>query len=1028
MSEEILKALMQLFAIISKQDTGANVSHRLFVELFLKNQLSKNKVTEYLELYDSFLVEKESKRKEELPSEETEKPKLTSVLDSVKTLAICKKINKTLVQKQKAVVFIRLLELLKSRNEFTPQRLAIIDTVSTVFNISEEERKLMSHFIVSDDPYSQENEDLLVIDDKQIVTLNYITGTHHLHAHGLDGNISVAKIQSVNLYFLRYNGDSEVFLNGLPIQQNTIYILAPGSTLRMPRGTSYYSEIANTFVTKTDYTQLTFQCKELEFTFPNGKVALNNINLEEKSGTLVSIMGASGAGKTTLLNVLCGLEKPSKGAVLINGKNIFNDKKDVEGLVGYISQDDLLFEELSVYKNLYYNAELCFKDKSPEQLEKQVSQTLYSLGLYEIRDVIVGSPLNKKISGGQRKRLNIALELIREPAILFVDEPTSGLSSRDSENVMDLLKELSQRGKLIFVVIHQPSSDIYKMFDKLFLLDVGGLPIYYGNPVEGVMYFKKITNQLNSDIGECDSCGNVNPELIFNLIESKEVDEYGENTENRKYLPADWNELYLKNTIVTFQEKAFSTIEILSSIPKRAKQFAVFTKRDVFSKLANTQYILINLLEAPLLAFILSFIIRYTAKTKDAKYMFRDNDNIPAYIFMSIIVMLFIGLTVSAEEIFKDRKILKRERFLNLSPMAYFLSKIVILFTISAIQSLLFTVVGNSIIELKGMYFSFWLMLFTVSCCSNLIGLNISNAFNSAVTIYIIIPLLIIPQMILGGAMFTFDKLNSYIGGGTGVPPIASVMPSRWGYEGLMVEQFRNNNYEQPFFELDKKISQLNNKMTYYIPELTQVNTDALKLFGKGTDEEHVALREKLSILQLELNNEAKLNPTVVMKGLNDIDQFNYTPDTYELINLHFSRLNTLYNQQFNELDKERNLQVSSFVDSPEGQERFLRIKNSYSNEYLEDVIKKGYIKNKYILEDGRLVQQIDAIFIDPPKQYISTKTHFFTPYKYLFGTQVSTFVFNILVIWMVSVILFITLYFELLKKLLNSLTKSSSF
>lgn len=105
--------------------------------------------------------------------------------------------------------------------------------------------------------------------------------------------------------------------------------------------------------------------------------------------------------------------------------------------------------------------------------------------------------MHKTISGGQRKRLNIGLELLREPTILFVDEPTSGLSSRDSENIMDLLKELALRGKMIFVVIHQPSSDIFKMFDTLIILDVGGFQIYYGNPTESVNYFQNIINAAN---------------------------------------------------------------------------------------------------------------------------------------------------------------------------------------------------------------------------------------------------------------------------------------------------------------------------------------------------------------------------------------------------------------------------------------------------------------------------------------------------------------------------------------------------
>jgi hypothetical protein len=198
----------------------------------------------------------------------------------------------------------------------------------------------------------------------------------------------------------------------------------------------------------------------------------------------------------------------------------------------------------------------------------------------------------------------------------------------------------------------------------------------------------------------------------------------------------------------------------------------IFTKRDVLSKLANKQYLTINLLEAPLLAFILAFIIKYTARPEKG-YLFRENDNIPAFIFMSIIVLLFIGLTVSAEEIFKDKRILKRESFLNLSKSSYLFSKITILFTLSAIQAVLFVAIGNTLISINGMYFEYWLVLFSVACFANILGLNISATFNSAVTIYILIPLLVIPQMILGGAMFNFLKLNNTIGGGADVPAIA---------------------------------------------------------------------------------------------------------------------------------------------------------------------------------------------------------------------------------------------------------------
>ncbi|MDI9340806.1 MAG: ATP-binding cassette domain-containing protein [Sediminibacterium sp.] len=1016
MSEEILKALMQLFAIISKQDTGYSDIQRQFVSSFLRNQVNTEKVEQYLLLYDTFLTDKEERKTEVSEVKEAEKrPKLTSVKDSVRTLGICKKINKTLVQKQKVVVLTRLFEMLKADHGFTVQRLGIVDTVSDVFNINEAEKKLIRHFVESDNPYAYESADLLVIDDNKLVTLDYVSGINHITAPGLNGFISIIKVQSVDIYFLRYNGGSETFLNGLPIQANNVYLLAPGSNLRLPRGTIYYSEVVSHFASRYDYAKLVFQAEALEYRFPNGKQGLVNINIEEKSGNLIGIMGASGAGKTTLLNVLSGLIKPVSGDIKINGDSVLSNPKLAKGLIGYIAQDDLLFEDLTVYQNLLYNAELCFKQYDTFQLHRIVAKTLHSLGLYEIKDIVVGNPLNKKISGGQRKRLNIALELIREPAILFVDEPTSGLSSRDSENVMDLLKELTQKGKLIFVVIHQPSSDIFKMFDKLFLLDVGGLPIYYGNPIQGVMYFKQATNQLNADVGECYTCGNVNPELLFNLIESKEVDEYGSFTDRRKFSPKNWNDLFLKKIRTSFETNLPERPKIVNNTPGLWKQLRVFIKRDVLSKFSNRQYLLLNLLEAPLLAFILAFLIRYIAKAKGGTYVYRENENIPAYIFMSIIVALFIGLTVSAEEIFKDRKILKREKFLNLSWFSYLQSKIIILTVLSAIQSILFVLIGNTIIGIKGMYFSYWLMLFSVSCCANLMGLIISSLFNTAVTIYIVIPLLIIPQMILGGAMFRFDKLNRLIGDGSKAPLVSDVMVSRWAYEGLMIQQFRYNNYYKVFYDHDRELGQLNYQTIYYIPELLQITTNCRNsISNKNTSE----LFDNLKLLKIEIEKQEIItdNPKFTLK--NKLNMVDFSEKVADELTAYWNTLYKVYSQRFAELDKKKNAYVSSFLESSEAEVKFNRIKDEYYNPSIDEQVNNELSKQKFFINTKNgFTQHFNAAYNEPQPELLSLRPHFFSPVKYFFGVKLNTFLFNVSIIWSLNLVFFIILYSGVLTK-----------
>ena len=211
---------------------------------------------------------------------------------------------------------------------------------------------------------------------------------------------------------------------------------------------------------------------------------------------------------------------------------------------------------------------------------------------------------------------------------------------------------------------NQMPNIFFKMFDNLLILDTGGFPIYYGNPVESVIYFKKAINHVTANESECHHCGNVNPEQIFNIIETKVVDEYGNITGQRRILPKTWNEIYKKE--IDNKEARVKSVEIPKGsykIPKKTSQFKVFFVRDILSKLANTQYMLINFLEGPFLAFLLSYLVKFysTDSGPNAKYLFRYNENISAYLFISIVVALFMGLTVSAEEIISDRKILKRE-------------------------------------------------------------------------------------------------------------------------------------------------------------------------------------------------------------------------------------------------------------------------------------------------------------------------------------------------------------------------------
>ncbi len=1014
MSEEILRALMQLFALIVKQDEGLERKEREYVQNFLIQQLNEDVVKEYLNLFDKHAGFLEAGGDEE---KEVKKSRLTSVKDSVRILGICKKINKTLTQRQKIVVLVRLFELVNSEGRFSEQRMAIINTVAEVFNLSKEEFKEIEDFVLSNTPDKLDLPEVLTVHSSAIKTQG-----KQIISEGLSGVIAILQIKSAELYFLKYTGFDDIFLNGLPINNKRIYLFANGSTIRPAKAKPiYYSDVLARFKADENYTRLSYEVRNISYQFKTGNLGLRDISFAEEQGKLIGIMGASGAGKTTLLNVLSGIEKPTGGEVLINGINLHSQSADLKGIIGFIPQDDLLIEELTVFENLYYNAKLCFKDKSDAEVRELVDKTLLLLGLIDQKDLKVGSPLNKMISGGQRKRLNIALELIREPSILFVDEPTSGLSSRDSENVMDLLRELALKGKVVFVVIHQPSSDIYKMFDNMLILDTGGYLIYQGNPVEAVMYFKHRDAQINSDIGECPACGNVNPELIFNIVEAKVVDEFGRYTTLRKVSPPKWEEHYKETIKMPKVETVNDAPPSALKIPSRIRQFAIYTMRDFRSKISNVQYVVLNLLEMPILGFVLAYVTRYIANPKSDIYIFKDNENIPIFIFMSIIVALFVGLTLSAEEIFRDQKILKRESFLNLSRLSYLLSKTLILLTLSAVQTILFVLIANTILGIHDMYFAYWLVLFSTSVFANLLGLNISATFNSVVTIYIVIPLLMIPMMMLSGAMFTFEKLNRSISSTDRVPIIADLMATKWGYEALVVAQFKDNQFEKYFYDVEKEESKTNYKLVSYIPELQKrldQNGEALKTFSSAQSK--ALLEDNLAVLRRAFILEADAVPEVRFSDMDKLTLLRYSPTVNKAAYDYTELLANYYGKVFAKYNSKKEAIRGWMVSKNEAVYNDLR--SQYHNESITDLVKRPFEKNKILQFGDELIQQYEPIFKDPdPQGYLDFRSHFLAPKKYFAGAYIDTYWFNVFIIWLMSFALFMALYFELLKKLLFS-------
>jgi hypothetical protein len=386
-----------------------------------------------------------------------------------------------------------------------------------------------------------------------------------------------------------------------------------------------------------------------------------------------------------------------------------------------------------------------------------------------------------------------------------------------------------------------------------------------------------------------------------------------------------------------------------------------------------------------------------------------------------------MGLTVSAEEIIRDRKILKREKFLHLNRSSYIISKISILFIISALQTALFVAVANYILQIQGVFFIHWGILFTVSCFANLLGLNISSAFNSAVTIYILIPILLIPQLILSGVVVKFDKLNPLIGNTSTVPFVGDLMASRWAFEAAMVAQFKDNEFEKEFYVYDKTMAAADYKKIYMIPELeSQLDFVNLNRSNKepGIRKE---VREKLDLLRTTLEHEEKVTKSGFSRN-QDLTLERYDSTINQPLIEYLETLKKFYINRYNKADQEKEKKIEQMTNTPEKEKNFTSNKNAYQNEAITELVRNTMEQNRIIETDGKFVQKIYPIYKDPdPDHMVDFNAQFYMPAKHFLNRNIDTFFFNLGVIWLMTFVLALSLYWEVLRKIIDQLSNISN-
>ena len=944
MTDVILSSFISLFALFGKVEQVDEERAKEMLVSYLRHHFGIRNIDLYLDLYSDMRMAYE----------------MTDDLNTQDAVSsICSSLHGKIRTSEEALLLLRLMEFCSDNGL---QAVSMFDAMAHQFHIAESQYANFTDYV-----NNKESEHVML---------------HHIK--GFEGTLKTLLDRSTGLLIFTYMGNDTVLFNDVLVLPGTYQVWQQSSVLKNAVGQPvYYSSIISAYTKDEQTTQAVEFCgRNVTFRFPGSDNGMHNLSFTLHNGELLAIMGGSGTGKTTLLSLLNGSMKPQEGTITINGHDISEPR--AKDLIGFVPQDDLLIEELTVYQNLWFTAKLCFEGMSEQELDRRVMKTLKDLGLDAVKDLKAGSAINKYISGGQRKRLNIALELIREPAVLFLDEPTSGLSSADTEKVINLLKEQTLKGKLIIVNIHQPSSDVYKLFDRLWLLDRGGYPVFDGNPIDAITYFKEAANYADAETSACPMCGNVNPEIVLNIIDEKTLSSNGELSDDRKMTPQEWHELYLKNR-PELPEPAVS--EIPPSDQKKPfvlKQFAIFLHRNFKTKITNIQYLAITLLQAPLLAVVCSLLTRYAPPEG---YTVMDNKNLVSYFFMAVIVATFTGMSGSAEEIIKDRALLKREKFLHLSYGSYIWSKIVYMACVSLIQTLLFIVVGNAIMGLHGLFWTWWLILFVTALLANLTGLLLSQCLNSVVAIYISIPMLLIPQILLCGLVVSFSDLTPKSTTGN-VPLIGDVIPSRWSYEALAVTSFTDNEYERNFFELDKEkyeTQYYNMGLLYELQSQLETLKDEQKR-GKEVKPQHMeVIRTNLPLVTAYCG----LQP--------------YQGDeSYQSLYDYMKNAEKLLAKRSNTLSLKADKYVSDYIRQ-HGKESLLELKRQNYNLKLEDCVIGADQKSTHDVIDNYVVPRTGLIFLTPQSK--TGRAPFYSSEKILGQWHIKTLWFNIAMLLLMCII-----------------------
>lgn len=915
MTRHLLETIIKLFAISAYNGIITDYADNL--SDFLVSNLAKKHRDFYKKRFNEILKSHQSGHSEKKLS-----------LNSVRLIKYCSSVSEETDFEQRIVILINLFNFLKISQSFNNTQKDFLQLIADLFGVEKQDYDNYINLL--------ENR------------LDEISPDSIAYYYDEDGCRSVVFLKTAGKQVVFCVLQPETYLNSVKCRLDRLYIADYHSNIRIKNIYQLvYRDLVAMFSKKSENNVFELHIRDISVKVDEN-LLLKKTRFTAFSGELVGVIGKSGSGKTTLLKALAGIHKCYSGEILQNKENTYLASFDRS----YVSQENWFIPEFSIQEHLEDRLKHL---QVAESFHKQkIDEVLVDVGLDLHRDKTAESEGKRgsQLSGGQQKRLNIALSLMHDPDVIIMDEPASGLSSTEALKIFRMLKSIALQNKIVFCSVHQPDMKIFSMFDKVLFIDVGGYPVFYGKPAEAAEHFANYSERIDNQSVYNE---NYNPGIILDILDKKTCARKSENrnAESRHEIFLNSAENNDKTEIIS---KTITSKYKSKNAQKSLISVTNFLRREFKILLKTPRTTALFLVIPVVLGVLLSFISR---QSHSEVYMYHYNPNIPAWILMVLLSAIFTGLISSGHEFIKMRDYRKNENLVVGKTTQYVFSKLLKILLISFLQAFLLSFFSVLIIGVQFMFLSIffvvWLLCFWGASC----GLLLSLVFNSVSSVYLLVPAIIIPQILFSGALIDFKDFNDVFRNDKKVPLVAEFVPLRWAGEAIMVDLYKNNKYEKPLFRISLDLAESSYYQDFFLPEIIAIyDSDSIRA-------------------NVILQNEIKKNPRLPASGESFSDIISAAGSKY--INIREASV------------KKMDLLLRELKDSGVS-------KQKYTNKSLTNLVLNRHKLKKYDVHKDEIVRNFMPVYKLPDKNQV-IGAHFLSPYKnFLFNYYIETYIYNIFV------------------------------